>query len=233
MKVLKTLVTCSMLMASTAAFAQFSNAGGSGRASSNGGGLVKNTDSYSRVFVGYNPMTISYDASGVDDLTLNGFSVGYLHGFSLSKSQPLFLEVGAKATFNFKKETEEDEDYDYEAKIKAASITVPINVAYKLSFANGMAVSPFFGVTLKGNILGKEDFTEIDDDDKETTKIDFFDKDDVGKDGQWKRFQAGWQIGVNLDYKSFNLGFHYGSDFNELCKKTKTSNWGLTLGYNF
>ena len=64
--------------------------------------------------------------------------------------------------------------------------------------------------------------------------VNLFDKDDVGEDSQWKRFQAGWQTGFNLDTDSgFNIGLHYGRDFNNICKKTTTSNWSVTLGYKF
>lgn len=54
-----------------------------------------------------------------------------------------------------------------------------------------------------------------------------------GKDYTWKRFQVGWQIGANVDFKSLSVGMHYGSDFSELAKKTKSSNWAITLGYSF
>lgn len=260
MKSLKTLLTCGMLLASTAAFAQFSNAGGGKSTSSrSGSGLVKKTDSYSRFYVGYNPTTISYDIKGKDDFTMPGVSLGFTHGFSLSKSLPLFLEVGLKGTFNFKSEKpdEDDDDYDYamhrnlmstragywdyddddyddddELKIKHkyASISVPVNLAYKLSFGNGdVSLTPFFGITLKANVMSKDEWVEGD----EKEKYDNFDKKDVGKDSTWKRFQAGWQVGANLDYKQLAIGFHYGSDFGELCKKTTTSNWGISLGCNF
>ena len=231
MKSLKTLLTCGMLLVSTAAFAQFSNAGGSKSTSSrSGGGLVKKTDSYSRIYVGYNPMTVSTDYVDVDDVTMHGVSFGYTSGINLVKSQPLFLEVGGKIAFNFKKDTEEGYNDDYEFNYKTLSLTVPVNLTYKLSFGSGkVSLSPFLGITLKGNLLAKE--TEEYGNEKET--YDYFDKDDVGKDGQWKRFQAGWQIGTNLDVNNFSVGFHYGSDFNEICKKTTTSNWAITLGYNF
>lgn len=234
MKSLKTLLTCGMLLVSTAAFAQFSNAGGSKSTSSRSGGLVKKTDSYSRIYVGYNPMTVSTDYEGVDDVTLHGVSFGYTRGISLSKSLPMFLEVGGKVAFNFKKDSDDDDYESIETKQKALSVSVPVNFTYKLSFGDGnISLSPFFGLTFKGNVLAKEteEVTYNHRTEKET--YDYFDKDDVGKDGQWKRFQAGWQIGANLDIKQFSLGFHYGSDFNEICKKTTTSNWAVTLGYNF
>lgn len=247
MKNFKSILTLGMLFVSTAGFAQFANNGGS-HSSGGGSALFKDTKSYSRIYIGYNPTTISYDVKGVDNTTLNGFTFGYTKGISLSKNLPIFLEVGARFNFGFKSENlsdEDDDDYystrlsydDYNedeeetCKTTTASLVVPINVAYKLTFAGGnFSVSPFLGITLKGNILGKEKYEYGDD--KET--IDFFDKKDMeGKEYTWNRFQAGWQIGANLDYKALSLGFHYGSDFNEIAKKTNTKNWAINIGYKF
>lgn len=248
MKNFKSILTLGMLFVSTAGFAQFANNGGS-HSSGGGSALIKDTESYSRIYIGYNPTTISYDVKGVDNTTLNGFTFGYTKGISLSKNLPIFLELGARFNFGFKSENvsdEDDDDYystrlsyddDYDeyeeetCKTTTASLVVPINVAYKLTFAGGdFSVSPFLGITLKGNILGKEKYEYGDE--KET--IDFFDKKDMeGKEYTWNRFQAGWQIGANLDYKALSLGFHYGSDFNEIAKKTNTKNWAINIGYKF
>lgn len=250
MKNFKSILTLGMLFVSTAGFAQFANNGGS-HSSGGGSALIKDTKSYSGIYIGYNPTTISYDVKGVDNTTLNGFTFGYTKGISLSKKLPIFLELGARFNFGFKSENLSDEDdddyystrlsYDYDdyydedeeetCKTTTASLVVPINVAYKLTFAGGdFSVSPFLGITLKGNILGKEKYEYGDE--KET--IDFFDKKDMeGKEYTWNRFQAGWQIGANLDYKALSLGFHYGSDFNEIAKKTNTKNWAINIGYKF
>lgn len=245
MKSLKTLLTCGMLLASTAAFAQFSNAGGGKSTSSrSGSGLVKKTDSYSRFYVGYNPMTISPDIDGEDDVTLHGVGVGFTHGFSLSKTQPIFLEIGVRGVYNLKTETDEYsnvelsghlfKNVEFKTSYEVASVSVPVNLTYKLSFGNGdVSISPFLGITLKGNVLGKKTVKLEADKQTAKKKYDLFDKKDVTKDGQWKRFQAGWQIGANLDYKKLTIGLHYGSDFGEICKKTTTSNWSVSLGYNF
>ena len=56
----------------------------------------------------------------------------------------------------------------------------------------------------------------------------FYDKDD-----EWNRCQVGWQIGATLDINQFNVGIGYALDFNEICEKTKTSKFAVTVGYNF
>ena len=234
MKNLKSILTMGLLFVSTAGFAQFANNGGHSRG---GSVLTKNTDGYSRIYFGYNPTSVSYDGktddSDVEDFTLNGIMFGYTKGISLSQNMPLFLETGARFTYGFKSQTlsSEDEEDDETVDTKAMNIVVPINLSYKFSFSESdFSVSPFVGVTLKGNVLGKQKWSDEDDD----FEYDFFDKEDMGgKDNTWKRFQVGWQIGANVDYKSLSVGMHYGSDFSELAKKTNSSNWAITLGYSF
>ncbi len=53
------------------------------------------------------------------------------------------------------------------------------------------------------------------------------------KNATWKHFQMGWHIGAGLNYKALYLGLSYGTDFTEICKKTKTSNFAVSVGYNF
>ena len=55
----------------------------------------------------------------------------------------------------------------------------------------------------------------------------------MGKDNTAKRFQFGWQIGAGLSYNALYIGLSYNIDFTKVAKKTKTSNFAVTLGYNF
>lgn len=262
MRTIKFMLAACLLAAATTASAQFANGSASSKKGSSA--TVVNTDSYGRFYVSYNPLTIKPDYSDAKNMTLSGVTVGFTKGISVSKSLPLFVEVGARFNFAFKSEdgygmgggydedydddddypwytnrskSDYDYDYDYEDKDEGVKtkytymgVVIPVNLAYKWSSASvPVSITPFVGLTFKGNIVAKSK-TEVDN---KESKADFFDKKDVGKDGQWKRFQAGWQIGVGVDYKQLYVGFHYGSDFNEVCKKTKTSNWGVSLGLNF
>jgi len=269
MKHAKYILTLCLLAMVTTASAQFANNAGSKR----GTARTVDTAPYDRIYVGYNPLTIKVDEKGVDDASFSGLSFGYTHGFSLSKKVPLFLEAGLKLNYTFKKKDfgEKDENDDevfpgnnlaYGAgnmKFSYLSLSVPVNLAYKISIPNSeVSITPFVGVTLKYNILAKtkykfdkdEDADEDDyyypysgyaypyDDedgynDGKDKDVDLFDKKDVSKNSQWNRFQVGWQIGAGLNYKALYVGFHYGSDFGEIYKKAKTANWGLSLGYNF
>ena len=220
----KTLITCGMLLASTAAFAQ---ASGGNRASKDG--------NYSRIQVGYNPMMVSPYYGDADDTYLHGVGVSYLYGIKLNPSQPLFLEVGGKIAYNMKKDNEdvniENLTYHMDVTDKVLTLSVPVNLTHRIVLGNGkVSLSPFVGITIKANLLAKETVKILGE--KET--VNLLDKDDVGEDSQWKRVQVGWQTGINLDTNSpFSIGFHYGRDFNNICKKTKTSNWSVTLGWTF
>lgn len=195
------------------------------------------TDPYNRIYVSYNPHNLSSDYDFYDDLDkLNtiGFTFGYLHGFSLSKKVPLFLEVGGRVNYSFKKETSGEDEYDVKDTYKYShlNVAVPVNLAYRYTFKNGMSLAPYFGITFKTNILAKikEDYTYQGETESSTTNC--LDDDDM--DGEaFKRFQVGWQVGTGLTYKSYYFGVHYGADFGEITDEIKTNNWGITIGYEF
>ncbi len=250
MKNFKFYLVAGLMTISTSAFAQFANTG------NNNAGSTKtvNTDNYSRIFVSYNPTSVSFDADDVDDISLNGFAIGYTKGFSISKSLPLFIEAGLNLNYAFKSIDNEafndlSKEYDLDLtlanKYSALAINVPVSLAYKFALTNSdISISPFVGVNFKFNVLGKMKYNfdgehadaflnAAEDNGQEYDDVDFFDKDQVGKDGQWTRFQIGWHIGAGINYKALYVGLKYGTDFTELCKKTNTSNWAITLGYNF
>lgn len=247
MKTMKTLLAvCIMAMATTASaqFANNSRGGDAPRASKS-----INTAGYDRIYVSYNPVNVVSDKDNVADINYTGFSAGYTHGFSISQKLPFFVEVGAKLTYAFYSTDESDEDdkdvycnfkgdwAKYDCKHTYMGVTVPVNLAYSIDFANSeVNIVPYFGLTFKANIIANE---KADPDvnytvEKDEKEKDYFDKKDMGdKDYTWKRFQMGWQIGAGLNYKALYVGVHYGKDFMEIAKKTKMSNWGISLGYNF
>lgn len=226
MNIQKTLLICASFLAGTSAFAQASDAVAN---------RVSKDGNYSRIEVGYNPMMVSPYYGDADDTYLHGVGISYLRGIKLNPSEPLFLEVGGKIAYNMKKETEdvnaEDKSLHKDVTDKVLTLSVPVNLTHRIALGSGkVSLSPFVGITFKANLLAKE--TKKLNNEKETRNQ--FDKDDVGKNRQWKRFQVGWQTGFNLDTNSpFSIGFHYGRDFNNICKKTRTSNWNVTLGWTF
>lgn len=255
MKNFKFLLVAGLMAVSAPAFAQFANTGNAGNRGSNS---TVDTDGYSRIELSYNPINVKWDDGDNDeDYGLTGISFGYIKGFSISKTLPLYVEAGLRLTYAFGTEDNiyNEKYYDEETgkkitvedKYSAMRLSVPVNLAYRFSLPqSNVSITPFIGVVFNGNIIGKKT-VKVDNlpneiKDKEfiedylglKEEVNFFDKDDVGnKDYQWKRFQFGWNIGANVAFNKFSVGLSYGSDFSELCEDTKTSNWAVSVGYNF
>lgn len=228
MKRIKFFAVVACMAISSGAYAQFTNS------SSHSSSANVNTDEWSTIWVEYNPMKVKFDAKGVDDQSLTGFSAGYSRTFSVSQSVPLFLEAGLGLQYANYSESLDYEDYygddeSIEEKFTMWSVKAPVNLLYNFAIPNSsISLAPFAGVTLRYNVSGTLKY-EADD---ESVKCDIFDKEDMGE--AWKRFQIGWQIGVKARFgQNFMAGLSYGSDLSEIAKKTKLQTVSLTIGYTF
>lgn len=180
--------------------------------------------SYNRVGVSYDNTTLS--AKGEDSRGLNGFGVSYIHGFGLTESMPLYLEVGGKLNMGFW-----SKDYEGEkSKLNMMTLSVPVNVTYKYAVNEDFAIAPYLGLNFKYNLTAKEK-------EGDGESVSMFDKDKMGDDGTWNRFQMGWHVGVGFQYKPYYLGISWGTDFINVYKhedyKISSSNLAVTLGYTF
>lgn len=203
---------------------------------------VDGGNSYSKVFVSYNASKMSFDYEGAESLSYPGFSVGYMYGFGVAKNLPLFVEAGAALqyrSYTDKESTSVDEDgFDGEFKTKENifSLNIPVNLVYKFKINEDITIDPFVGIDLRYNISGKNKLTysgDMEDEvneylEEEGNEVDLFKGDDA-----YKRFQAGWHIGVGATWKNLNLSVSYGTDFSEIYEKTKFKTTMISLGYNF
>lgn len=229
MKRIKFFAVAACMAISSGAYAQFTNS------SSHSSSANVNTDEWSTIWIEYNPMKVKFDAKGVDDQSLTGFSAGYSRTFSVSQSVPLFLEAGLGLQYANYSESLGDFDYDYdydgglEEKFTMWSVKAPVNLLYNFAIPNSnISLAPFVGATLRYNVSGTLKYEAGD----ESVKYDIFDKEDMGE--AWKRFQIGWQIGVKARFgQNFMAGLSYGSDLSEIAKKTKLQTASLTIGYTF
>lgn len=220
------LVVCLLGMAATAS-AQFTNSKGSGSNSSD-------TEGWQGLRVSYHPMSMMPD--GGDNVGLTGFSAGYVKGFSLSQNVPIFIEAGANILWISKDLSDDidfdfDEDIDASAKMNIFSLDIPVNFGYKYAVNEKFSIYPYIGVNFRINAIGKIKLEAEYDGDSASESLDLFSKDDMGE--AWKRFQAGWQIGVAFNINKFTIAGSYGQDFTEISKKVKLSMPSITLGYNF
>lgn len=211
------------------ATAQFSNNGYSSSVT------VQDNSDWNTIYAEWNPGSINYKhkSSKYDytDGSFNGFSLGYSHAFSLSANIPIYLETGVAGQYAFKSYTEDDED-GWELKHSLLSLKVPVNVMYKFNLNEIVSIIPFFGISIRGNLIGK--IKEIEPYDEDET-YDLFDKKDMeGSDYTWKRFQIGWQIGLKARLgEKFIIGGSYGTDFNEIVKDYKIHTGAICIGYTF
>lgn len=246
MKTFRLLAITGLMAFAGTASAQFVNSGSNATTTTpqteTGSRMIKDTRDYNRFEFGYLPSAMSFDYDDApDDEKFKGFEVGYIHGFNLTKKLPLFLELGGQIQYRSYKDSWSGEIYyegyyfdtDITYKEKLLSINIPVNLTYRLNINKDFAISPFFGFDFRINVIGKRPITVEVEGESADEDYNLFDEDEMGKDNTWKRFQAGWHIGVNLDWKALHVGVAYGTDMNEIAEKTKFKTTTVALGFNF
>ena len=214
------------------------------------------TDDYNRIYVGYNPSKITwseYQSEYEECYPLkHGITVGYLHGSNIVKNLPLYIEWGANFQYLFGKEEYRENGYDYyykeTVKMNIYSLNIPVNLAFRFSFKdNNISLTPYMGLNFRVNVAGNIKYEGVEEglygDDEWDEEYNIFSKDEEDGFGNeaLKRFQVGFNVGVNFSYKAFNIGVGYVTDF------SKIGNWNddedkvngklgvttLSLGINF
>jgi len=252
MKTIKFFVLTGALLASVSASAQFANTSNKTQSNTQAStvGAYKDVNPYDRISVSFLSEKISPDKG--DDTSMSGASINYIHGFSVSKTLPLFIETGIDFSAGFHTEDMDKDALSFGAnegsvKTSLMSLAIPANLAYKFNVNPEFSIQPFVGLNFKFNLIGKQKTSyEFDDPDDEKDyeemleendiKADknMFDKKDTGdKNLTWNRFQMGWHIGAGINYKSLWIGLSYGTDFTALCKKVNTSTFKVGVGVNF
>lgn len=231
-----------LLVIATGAFAQFAQSSAmqsNAPANTNSGNSFSKmtTDNYGRFYIGYNPVSVDWEENGKNLKKMfpmdNGLSLGYMHGHNVVKSLPLYVEYGANVAWAFGKHDDKDSDDYYswksETKLNMFSINVPVNLAFRLSFANNdFSVTPYLGLNFRINVAGtrkETNISEYEDYDgeeyKETTIIKYklFSSDEYELDDE-----DDWDIDDNDDeitmeattgmgdnaLKRFQVGFNVG-----------------------
>ncbi len=208
--------------------------------------LGKSTDTpsgYNRIGVSYNNTSYSPNSDAkeyIDGFSTNGVGIDYIHGFSISKSLPMFIETGANINFNFYG----DSGSDWKQNYQNFNIQVPVNYVYRFALNDDFSIAPYLGLNFKVNLLSREKYDEYDDYNEEWESSGWeslYDKDVMGDDGTFNRFQMGWHVGVGVQYSKFHFGLQYGTDFIPAFKHSEggykpainNGNLKLTLSYCF
>lgn len=141
----------------------------------------------------YNRIGLSYDfLMPSDGYNGNGVSLDWTIGINVTKKHPIYIETGLRGTYGF-----DVSDNDI------ARLTVPINVAYKITTPK-INIVPFLGPTLNINWKTKDRHNHYDSY-TESSETHHFEDD-------YYDFTAGVHAGVNIEYKKFYAGIAYEHD---------------------
>ena len=193
-------------------------------------------DVFSTFDLTYSPVTMkaSYDGDSITD-DFNGFSLNWAQARLLTDQLPVYLQYGAGVQFTWKTDTSSDDYYDMKVKNTTTFLTVkvPVNVLYNFAIPNtNLSVMPYVGLNAQIHVLGQSKTTTTYEDDKETSKMSYFSKDDM--EDPYNRFVLGWQIGAMVSYEKYFVGIGYNGPVTSLYKngdfKIKTSQVNISLG---
>lgn len=213
-------------------------------------GSTSNSDmnGWSCAWVEWSPSTFKVDQKGADDQSFTGLSAGYSKAFSVTPTNPVFIEVGIGLQYSFYEDNfmVEEMTYDGDTYSRSAkrsldlwSFKVPVNLLYKYDMPNSsVSIMPFAGINLRYNFIGTMHDNSIYERDANGFLIyerNLFDSGEMGgSNATWNRFQLGWNIGVKAHFaKHIMAGLTYGNDLSEIAKKTKISTTAISVGYVF
>lgn len=161
----------------------------------------------------YNRLTVGYEGIFLseDSPTMNGVSLQYTHGFGLGDN-PMYIELGLGGAFSHA--SQDDETLNY------VTIKVPVNFSYRIYLGEEISIAPYAGFNCKFHAMGK------------------WDDENIFQEGSaFKRFQAGWQVGLGFNFSKFYAGAQFGTDFIPLASegdfKINSSCLGINIGFNF
>lgn len=224
----KTLLLAAAMMVCASASAQFTNASS------------KKSSSSTEVTSGWNNLYVQYNSHKFNDNdnalfhkgSMDGFTIGYNRGISISNSMPLYLEVGGGLQYS----TGSNNDVD----VHLLSVVAPVSVLYHFSFPNStIGIEPLAGLTLRYNGWGEIKGEIKDHGDIIDFKDDPFSKDDY--DNPANRFQVGLHLGANAVFKKFVLGLKYNIGLTDFWKykvdgestNVKFNTFTISAGFRF
>lgn len=237
----KILLACLFVLSGTMAFAQFSG-------SKSGSATTTNGWSSLRVSYGFNSSSWKNTERGNSTTSGSELTLAWAKGISLSKSLPIFLELGPEVSWITESDKDMDKKTDLGDKYNQLSLNIPINVGYLIQANDDISIFPYVGLKPKFNVMEKTSGERYDDwdDTKEEYTLNFFDEEMEFDDKAFgNRLQLGLQLGCSVNYQKFHFGLSYGTDLTNAAyaeeeyhkdkfeMSLKNSSVRLTVGYNF
>lgn len=181
-------------------------------------------------YVGYNVASIDWSSnqSGNEDALpiKHGVTIGVNYTTEIDPSSPLLMTFGYTASTFFGMY----EGDGYETSAIMSSINLPISLKYPLSVGSAI-ITPYCGLNFRFNLTGSWDMSVSNS----FVTMDLFDEDDMG-DTVFKRFQTGFNYGVEIALGAMSIGIGHVSDFSKIVDTDLSGKFGVTtisLGYTF
>ena len=258
MRKLRLFAMAAMAAISLSAMAQVTYGNDYGYRPTNSKIYGSDNEGFGLFYIQYNPSKYHAKAksthgeleAGTDNQTWNALSLGYSYYIPLGDI-PLFIAPGVAAQWYFysdktsyMNELYYGDNYNVEQEVKCNMISakIPINLMYSFEISDAFRIEPYAGVYGRINIWGEDKVEETMGGEKMSESLNLFDKDDMGEYLKWKRFQFGWNAGVNFRITdAFTIGAGYYMDLTKVVDashngselKTNFQGFDITLGVNF
>lgn len=160
------------------------------------------------------------------------FAFSYLHGFSISQKKPFFLETGVGLKWGHYNEVYDKWIYNYtnvkQEILNIWTLEVPVNVGYLYTkdYHSDWSIYPYTGLYFRMHVTGQ---LKAQTPSGYRLSVNPFSKDSMGE--AFDRFQCGWQLGCDFQYRRVSFGWYYGIDFNKVWIDTRVNTWGFNVGY--
>jgi len=175
-------------------------------------------------FAEYNPHTWNFDSNNYSEKTTgyHGVSVGF--SYFVPVVGDFGFDAGLKGQYLFRNKKENG----VTNKFEMFSATVPVDLVYDWKVSYSLAIDPYAGVYGRYNFMAKSKQEAGGG----RTTTDWFDKSQVPS--TMKRFQIGWQVGVNFRISDMvTIGGAYWADLSKIKEHTKLHGFNLMVGANF
>lgn len=219
MKQLRLFVVAAMAAISMSAMAQVTYGNDYQYKPTNSTIYGSDNEAFGLFYVQYSPGQFHVKASAdgkseSENESVNVISLGYSHFIPLGDI-PLFISPGAAAQWFFKSKDGH--------KTNIVSVKIPVNLMYSFQVSDAFRIEPYAGVYGRINIWGQQ---KVDGE-----SVNIFSDSDMG-DAAAKRFQLGWNAGVNFRITdAFTIGAGYYMDILKL-QDYSTKVYGYSIDYS-